>query len=135
MLEPTPPLDLAAIAARCATYEYSVVQWEEAAATLILTDVPALVARVRALEAENAELTEAVTELEDAHDTSEAMLARVRAASPDRDAVILADVLRALRLACAEVGDNDWPDDLHPADVIEKHLLRPVLARLRELGD
>lgn len=29
-----------------------------------------------------------------------------------------------LREICAEYGDNDWPDDLHLADVIEKHLGR-----------
>lgn len=28
----------------------------------------------------------------------------------------------ALRTLCADFGDNDWPDDLHLADVIEKHL-------------
>lgn len=30
----------------------------------------------------------------------------------------------ALRSACEAHGDNDWPDDLHLADVIEKHLCR-----------
>jgi len=29
-----------------------------------------------------------------------------------------------LRIVCAEHGDNDWPNDLHLADVIEKHLER-----------
>ena len=29
-----------------------------------------------------------------------------------------------LRWICAEHGDNNWPDDLHLADVIEKHLAR-----------
>lgn len=29
-----------------------------------------------------------------------------------------------LRTLCAEHGDNDWPDDLHLADVIDKHLGR-----------
>ena len=29
-----------------------------------------------------------------------------------------------LRIVCAEFGDNDWSDDLHLADVIEKHLYR-----------
>lgn len=28
----------------------------------------------------------------------------------------------ALRDVCAEHGDNDWPDELHLADVVEKHL-------------
>lgn len=27
-----------------------------------------------------------------------------------------------LRALCAECGDNDWPDDLHLADIIDKHL-------------
>ena len=34
----------------------------------------------------------------------------------------------ALRRACAEHGDNDWPDDLHLVDVIEKHLVRHLEA-------
>jgi hypothetical protein len=29
-----------------------------------------------------------------------------------------------LRQVCDEHGDNDWPDNLHLADVIEKHLWR-----------
>jgi hypothetical protein len=29
-----------------------------------------------------------------------------------------------LREVCGEHGDNDWPNDLHLADVIEKHLAR-----------
>ena len=31
-----------------------------------------------------------------------------------------------LRVLCDEYGDNDWPDDLHLGDVIEKHLGRPL---------
>ena len=34
------------------------------------------------------------------------------------------EVLEMLRQVCEEHGDNDWPDDLHLADVIEKHLWR-----------
>lgn len=30
----------------------------------------------------------------------------------------------ALREVCRYHGDNDWPDSLHLADVIEKHLAR-----------
>ncbi|KKM67974.1 hypothetical protein LCGC14_1465690 [marine sediment metagenome] len=30
----------------------------------------------------------------------------------------------ALRQVCEDHGDNDWPDNLHLADVIEKHLHR-----------
>ncbi len=40
-------------------------------------------------------------------------------------AVLQLEQARAmLRIVCAEHGDNDWPDDLHLADVIEKHLAR-----------
>lgn len=35
-----------------------------------------------------------------------------------------AAAVTALRLVCAEFGDNDWPDDAHLGDVIEKHLGR-----------
>jgi hypothetical protein len=34
------------------------------------------------------------------------------------------DAISALRVACSDFGDNDWPDNLNLADVIEKHLLR-----------
>lgn len=34
----------------------------------------------------------------------------------------LDDTRAALREVCEEHGDNDWPDDLHLADVVEKHL-------------
>ena len=30
----------------------------------------------------------------------------------------------ALRNVCAEFGDNEWEDNLHLADVVEKHLHR-----------
>lgn len=39
------------------------------------------------------------------------------------------EMLGALRELCAELGCNDWPDNLHPHDVVEKHLGR----RVREL--
>lgn len=35
-----------------------------------------------------------------------------------------AETVALLRRVCAEHGDNDWSDDLHLADVIEKHLER-----------
>ena len=35
----------------------------------------------------------------------------------------------ALRELCGEYGDNDWADDLHLADVIEKHLRRHLDAK------
>lgn len=34
----------------------------------------------------------------------------------------------ALRSVCEDHGDNDWDDDLHLADVIEKHLSRHLEA-------
>jgi hypothetical protein len=34
------------------------------------------------------------------------------------------EALQHLRDLCAEFGDNDWPNDLHLADVIDKHLGR-----------
>lgn len=36
----------------------------------------------------------------------------------------LSEAREALRIVCAEFGDNDWSDDLSLADVIEKHLAR-----------
>ena len=33
----------------------------------------------------------------------------------------------ALRDVCGEFGDNDWPDNLHLADVVEKHLHRNLV--------
>ena len=35
-----------------------------------------------------------------------------------------ASVIALLRRVCEVHGDNDWPDDLHLGDVIEKHLAR-----------
>jgi truncated hemoglobin YjbI len=34
------------------------------------------------------------------------------------------DAVAALRRLCGEHGDNDWPDEMHLGDVIEKHLGR-----------
>lgn len=36
--------------------------------------------------------------------------------------------IHALRGLCREVGDNEWSEDLHLADIIEKHLAQHVLA-------
>jgi len=33
-------------------------------------------------------------------------------------------VVARLRIVCREHGDNEWEDNLHLADVIEKHLAR-----------
>lgn len=35
-------------------------------------------------------------------------------------------VIAMLRTICETWGDNDWPDDLHISDIIEKHLLRYI---------
>lgn len=34
------------------------------------------------------------------------------------------EAIAVLRRLCAERGDNDWPNDLHLADIIDKHLGR-----------
>lgn len=43
-----------------------------------------------------------------------------------------ATTIAALRSLCAEFGDNDWPDDLHLADVVEKHLGKHLHVSARE---
>jgi hypothetical protein len=40
-----------------------------------------------------------------------------------------------LRQVCAEFGDNDWPDDLHLADVIETHLWRNLESEADQPGE
>jgi predicted secreted protein len=34
------------------------------------------------------------------------------------------EAIAMLRIVCAEHGDNDWPDRLHLADIIDKHLAK-----------
>jgi len=34
------------------------------------------------------------------------------------------EIVTALREVCAEYGDNDWPNDLPLADVIQQHLAK-----------
>ena len=46
------------------------------------------------------------------------------------NAHVRAETIALLRDLCAQTGDNDWPDDLHPADVIEKHLWRSINAEI-----
>jgi hypothetical protein len=66
-----------------------------------------------------------------------------RALGDDVEQVKLAELVAereqavaALREVCKEFGDNDWPDNLHLSDVIEKHLAQPLLDREEErLGD
>lgn len=36
-----------------------------------------------------------------------------------------------LRVECAAYDDNDWPDNLHLADIIEKHLARSAYEEVR----
>lgn len=46
-----------------------------------------------------------------------------------------ADAILTLRRICAEEGDNDWPDDLHLSDIIEKHLVRGMSADMQKLRE
>lgn len=48
-------------------------------------------------------------------------------------AQMIFSIRQQLRIECEEIGDNSWPDDLHPSDVIEKYLARPAAARIAEL--
>jgi hypothetical protein len=41
-----------------------------------------------------------------------------------RWAVERQETIMKLRDVCSDHGDNDWPDDLHLSDIIEKHLIR-----------
>lgn len=41
-----------------------------------------------------------------------------------------AEAVAVLREACDLLGDNDWDDALHLADVIEKHLLKHLLRKV-----
>lgn len=34
------------------------------------------------------------------------------------------ETISCLRHLCAKYGDNDWDDDLHLVDIIEKHLIK-----------
>lgn len=45
-----------------------------------------------------------------------------------------ADIVAALRDICEDHGDNDWPDNLHLADVITKHLGRYLQERDEDLA-
>lgn len=42
------------------------------------------------------------------------------------------EVVSCLRRLCAEYGDNDWPDDLHIVDVIERHVAWGKYASVNE---
>ncbi len=62
----------------------------------------------------------------------------IRHLGPDGDAdrwrLERADAVSALRDICAKHGDNDWPDTLHLADVLEKHLHRHLTDRDEDLA-
>lgn len=45
----------------------------------------------------------------------------------------IASVRAMLRIECEDLGDNEWSDSLHLADVIEKHLARPARATIEHL--
>ncbi len=51
-------------------------------------------------------------------DSDEFTIARLIA---EREEAVL-----VLRRLCDDVGDNDWPGNLHLADIIEKHLARYI---------
>jgi hypothetical protein len=50
----------------------------------------------------------------------------------DWDARERAGTIAALRELCGHFGDNDWTDDLHLADVVEKHLGKHLHVRPQE---
>lgn len=43
------------------------------------------------------------------------------------------DAIHSLRSLCAKFGDNNWPENLHLADIIEKHLVDHL--HKKESGD
>ena len=46
------------------------------------------------------------------------------------------DTISWLRTRCELYGDNDWPDELHLIDILDKHLLdRLIYANLNSEGD
>lgn len=61
------------------------------------------------------QLQEAIGELRGHGEPAEALKAEVLFMQ-------LEEARAALRRVCQEHGDNDWPNDLNLADVIEKHL-------------
>ena len=53
----------------------------------------------------------------------------------DRRSVEIEVARKVLRQVCATWGDNDWPDNLYLADIIEKHLWRNLENGMAELED
>ncbi len=50
-------------------------------------------------------------------------------ASAERWRLEREEAIAKLREICDRHGDNDWPNDLHLADIIDKHLLRHLEAK------
>lgn len=40
------------------------------------------------------------------------------------------EIISLLRMHCDEYGDNDWDDNLHLSDIIDKHLMRHIEQRV-----
>lgn len=53
-------------------------------------------------------------------------LANLGGTDLSRERLILerTEAIAALRIVCGDHGDNDWEDNLHLSDIIEKHLGR-----------
>ena len=45
------------------------------------------------------------------------------------------ETIAMLRQVCEEFGDNEWPDNLHLADIIEKHLWRHLTGEVVMVND
>ena len=45
------------------------------------------------------------------------------------------EAVAMLRVVCERYGDNDWPDELHLADVIDKHLGRHLTTSADPAGN
>lgn len=41
------------------------------------------------------------------------------------------ETIHMLRRVCEEFGDNNWEEDLHLADIIDKHLARHLYERIK----
>ena len=54
--------------------------------------------------------------------------------SGERWRVERVEAIQALRLVCAEHGDNDWPDDLSICDIVNNHLARHLAPVPRKGG-
>ncbi len=71
------------------------------------------------LQGERAAWTRVLQEARNALGRSDKPLADLAALTAEREQVIA-----VLRRLCEEHGDNDWDEDLHLADVVDKHLGR-----------